>query len=176
MIKPIKKPVDNGTVLFSQLEAGLSIDPHNLNDALAEQPTLFYHVAKQLALEISRRDAAKQTLAEVEASADQGIRDHAETNEFKLTEKDVESQKRLDPNVQQCIKVLADLEYRTRRLTALKDAFQERGYALKGLVDLYSISYYAESTGPSKQLKNVQAELTMQEIARTRSKLKSTSK
>lgn len=129
---------------IEDLEAALLIDEHALEEACREQPDFFYAVAKLLALETSRRDGAAHALKDVEAVADQQIRDDAEKMVAKVTEKEVESLKRTDPNVLAARNKLMELERRVGTLTALKEAWTQRNYMLRQLVDLHTAAYYGD--------------------------------
>ena len=129
---------------IEELEQALSIEEHALEDECRAQPDSFYHVAKQLALVISRRDAAKQSLEEEEARADGDIRRAAEQEDEKVTETQVKSMVKIDKAVVTARKSLSELNLKVGVLSALKESFQQRSYALSHLVDLYIHNYYGE--------------------------------
>jgi hypothetical protein len=133
---------------IAELNKRLHIDKHALDECLQEQPELFYHCAEQLALTISLRDEAKTNLANVEAKVDDQIRtDAREARESdpknKITEKEVESQKQLNPKVQAAHNKLSELSLEVGKLYALKEAFIQRLEALKALTKLHSDNAYA---------------------------------
>lgn len=132
--------------LTSRLETGLKIDKFNLDEELVQQPQLLYEVSSQLSLYTSRRDAAKQQLQNAEAAADNAIRRRASKREQRITEREIESRKRSDPEVEQANKVYLDLCYACNMLAGLKEAFQQRSYVLKDLVSLFVANYYSESS------------------------------
>jgi hypothetical protein len=147
---------------FRDLETSLAIDEHALEEALRDQPETFYKVSKALALVVSRRDAAKQALADAEATADLEIRDDAREEEVraaresvrakdksaaapskvKLTEGEVRARVMLTPGVLAARDRLTALSEEAGKLSALKEAFQQRSYALKDLTALYIANYY----------------------------------
>lgn len=135
--------------LLVQLEEGLQIDEYALDDALVTQPDSFYRVSKQLALLISRRDAKKQELAEEEAKADAELRETAVKHKDKVTETEVKNMIRLDRDVQKVSTEFLDLNREVGELTALKEAYQQRSYVLKDLVQLYIANYYTNADGSS---------------------------
>lgn len=142
-----------------ELEDALRIDEHALEEALRDQPSMFYRVSKAFALEMSRRDAAKQALADAEARADLDIRDEAReeearvvgkgkeaaTSKIKLTEGEVRARVQLSAEVVIARDALAARFDAVAKLTALKEAFQQRSYALKDLASLYVANYYTAS-------------------------------
>ena len=136
---------------IQELEQDLTIDEHALEEALQSQAEAFYRVSKALAMEISRRDGAKQHLQTVEAQADLLIRAKAEEKSIKISVAEVDAHKRLDHDV-----VLASLEYmrfndQVNKLIALKEAFQMRSYALKDLCALYIANYYTATEHSTSQ-------------------------
>ena len=131
--------------LINTLEAKLQIDPHALDTALREHPDLFYKVASELALAISNRDESKQNLDEIEAVVDLEIRAESARLGEKTTEKEVESHKKTDKRVMSANDVFIEEKLNTARWTALKDAYEQRSYALSKLVDLYLANYYSSN-------------------------------
>src|SRR5262245_24296743 len=82
-----------------ELEDALKIDEHGLDDALLEQPDIFYRVARTLALMISRRDLAKVELSDRESTVDLAFRRDAQIAEDKITEAEVKNNVRQDKEV-----------------------------------------------------------------------------
>lgn len=130
------------TISIEQLEKGLLIDEHALDDELIRHPHLFYLVSKRLTLLVSRRDAKKQELAEVEARVDGDIRETAQKHKDKMTDTAVKQLVKLDDDVVKTTKELLELNRQVGVWTALKEAFQARSYVLKDLVNLYVANYY----------------------------------
>ena len=130
-----------------ELEAGLRINEHELDGALQEQPELFYHVAKELALMISQRDQAKQHLAEIEAEVVVALNEKARANDEKVTVKEIESLKDTDEDVLAAAKNFYQLSAMVGKLGALKEAYVQRSYVLKDMVTLYVNNYYGSGDG-----------------------------
>jgi len=130
---------------FRELEAALRIDEYALEGALREQPELFYRVSKAYALAISRRDAAKQALQDAEAEADLLVRGDAQEDDRKITEGEVRAKVQTDGKVVRARDALNAQSELVGKLSALKDAFQQRSYALKDLAGLYVANYYSAS-------------------------------
>lgn len=131
---------------IDELQKALAIDRDALEDALLEQSDLLYRASQKLSLWISRRDATKQQLQIVEAKADEKIRHDAAVAGEKITEREVDAQKRLDPKVQLLQDELSRHNHTLAQFSNLKEAFQQRGYALKELVALWCANYYAQSS------------------------------
>src|SRR3990172_5573548 len=145
-------------------EDGLQIDEHGLEDALQIQVTSYYAVSKQLSLEVSRRDAAKQYLKSVEARVDSKIRRKAKDDGEKITEPGVEARRISDEEVLAAPPILMDAEARVRDITALKDAYTQRSYVLKDMVSLWISNYYggSEDERANRTVRNSKAETTKQ--------------
>ena len=132
---------------ITDLEAGLRINEHELDGALQEQPELFYHVAKELALMISQRDQAKQRLAEIEAEVVVTIKEQARSQDLKITDKEVDAKKETNEDVLAAAKDFYQLSAMVGKLGALKEAYVQRSYVLKDMVALYINNYYGSGDG-----------------------------
>jgi len=128
---------------IEEFEDGLRIDEDALDEGLQRQPSLFYNVAKELTLLISRRDEAKRILAEVEAEVDTEIRDDASHDDKKITEKEVASLKALDKRVTEAQRKLSLLSTEVGKWAALKEAYGHRLEALKSMARLHLSNYYS---------------------------------
>lgn len=129
------------------LEKGLAIDEHALNEGVVAQPELFYKVSQQLALQISLRDDAKHTLEVVEAEVDQTIRLVHRKEETKVTENEIRANVATHRDTLAATKELSKYNRRVGELSALKEAFNQRNFMLKGLIDLYIGNYYGNVEG-----------------------------
>lgn len=127
---------------LEDLEEKLLIDEHQLEREWQDQPQRYHQVAKELAYAISERDAAAQSLKETEAEVDGFIRAEAEERDEKITEKAVESKRRMDRSVIAAQRKLSDLSLRVGLLQALVGSFAHRRDALENLVKLYLAHYY----------------------------------
>ncbi len=128
-----------------ELEAALAIDQHALDEALVGQPEAFYRVSKAYAMEVSRRDAAKQALGDAEATADLIVRKEAAEDDRKITEGEVRATVQTMPEVVAARQRLHELGETAGKLAALKEAFGQRSYALKDLTGLFLANYYTAS-------------------------------
>lgn len=159
---------------FRALEMALAIDENALNEALCAQPDLFYRVSKAYALQMSRRDAAKQALQDAEAAADLAERDAAQREDRKVTEGEIKARVQIDPQVAAARARLASLGEEVAKLSALKEAFQQRSYALKDLAGLYIANYYSASehsggnVAAYRDREAAQGRERMSEVRRTR--------
>lgn len=155
---------------FRELEGALRIDEHALEEALRDQPMLFYRVGAAYAMEISRRDAAKQALQDAEAESDLGVRREAQEDERKITEGEVRAMVQIDGGVVRARARLNQLSESVGRLAALKEAFQQRSYALKSLCELYVANYFSgsEQRGAERLVANADADRVKREMSKLR--------
>jgi hypothetical protein len=153
---------------LAELEAELQIDENNLDQCLVAQPGLYWQVAKRHAIAVSDHEAAKKSMAEIEAEIDLEIRKTARNRENRIIEKEIESRKRKDPRLERAVRKMLSLKHEAQLLDALKETFQMRSYAIKELVQLYIASYYEESSQDKAQrsLRGEKVEQRRMEIAR----------
>jgi hypothetical protein len=135
----IKKPS------ITDLEKGLLIDKDALDEAIENQPDLFYHVSQELAYLISERDAAKQAVENTESEADVSIRQLVKKSTDKVTESEIKARINNHKKVRDATDDYLNLCRKVGQYTALKEAFQQRGYALNKLVDLYTAGYFGDA-------------------------------
>lgn len=157
--------------LYQRLSAKLRIDRNQLEDELVDQAEIFEELGGHLSLLISRRDAAKQFLSDTEAHIEGSIRKSARDQEAKTSAREVEAKVRVSANVQKAYRTFARLSYAVGQFAALKEAFQQRSYALSKIVDLYLAHYYS-TTGTSRTggegLKTARADKARTEMSRMR--------
>lgn len=162
---------DDGVVIeIDELERELKIDENALEESLQAQPLLFYQVAKQLALQISRRDQAKQGLSEIEAEIDLEIREMFRKDERKVTEREIDAEKTKDKSVVAAHKSYAELGTSVGQLSALKEAYMQRGYVLREMVALYLANYYGSdpTIKAPGEMRNRQASEAKSELNKAR--------
>lgn len=136
--------------LIADLEGSLKIDQHALDEALIQQPDLFYRVSKELTLAVSRRDLAKQELEELIAELGNDVRVTAVRNEEKVTEGGIKEKVTMDNSVKRAEREMLSHSRIVGQLTALKDAYVQRSYMLKDLAGLYVANYYTDSAGSGR--------------------------
>jgi len=151
-------------VSLEQFEDALRINEDQLNEALEEQPDLVYRVSQVLALQISRRDAAKQWLANQEAVIDAQLRRTSALGKERVTDKAIEAQRRVSVNVVNATNQLLRMEHSVRQWQNLKEAFIQRGHALRELVALYVNNYYA--AGGSVTMRNASMDMVREHYKR----------
>jgi CRP-like cAMP-binding protein len=158
-------------ITIKDLEHALSIDKNAIDEALLQQPDLFYRVSQQLAEAISLRDASKQKRDETEAEIDFNIRRLAETANQKTTESKIENEKRLNQKVIEASNELGLHNKEVNKWAALKEAYIQRSHALKSLVELYIAGYFGSTvSNASERMKDNRAETNMKAMAAIREK------
>ena len=135
---------------------GLRIDKLNLDDALVEQPELFFHVASQQVMASSRRDQAKEYSKRVDAGLFMRIRQEMIDEGERPTEITVNA--RVESHKDHTVERDAYLELMKEAdlWLALKEAFMQRSYMLKDLASLHITNYYATSSVRGGDAREVQ--------------------
>jgi hypothetical protein len=124
----------------ADLEARLVINQHQLEDERRTQHDKFYLVAKQLALAISRRDAAKKHIKELDARLSEEVR----RSDSQLKVKDVADKVLLHPEMIDASDELLEGAKQVDLWEALKEAYEQRNDALKDLIRLYLSEHFGE--------------------------------
>lgn len=127
-------PVDNSNLL--------EIDKHNLDEEIIRQPVLFQEVADACAEAESERDFMKHELGVIDAKIDGEVRAELQT---KATEGMVKSRIQADKRHVAAFTDWLEAKKRSDKLEGLKESLKQRSYALRGLVALYTSSYYEEA-------------------------------
>lgn len=144
--------VDESYKKLDELDVLLRIDKNVLDDALLEQPDIFYRVSTASALATSRRDAAKRELEEVTAKlTTEAWADARRADDKKITKGEIESEVLLDPDVKDAQKDLTEWTLLAARWSALVESFKQRSKVLPELVALYLAGYFGERTGSKER-------------------------
>lgn len=128
-------PQPRSTATIAELEAALHIDTFDLTNATADQPELFYRVAKRMGALVAERDTAKLAIEEAESEAQASIRDNVPSGQ-KITVGEVEALVRLDPQVKAANQRLLAISRTLSEVQALKEAYSQRKSSLTDLVEL----------------------------------------
>lgn len=152
---------------LSELRAALRIDRFNLDEDVERQPELFFEVAEAAALARSEQDLAKDSVDEVESRLDVHVREKAERNDERITEKEIKARIRQHPERAAAMKNYLGLKLETERLDQLRDSFKQRGYMLRELVQLYLSNYYqdASASGSSRGVRDARADDVQRRLA-----------
>lgn len=136
----------NSKSLLGDLEDALRFDKNHMDDALIEQPDLFYHVSREYASAISERDGLKLEIGELGAELDKSIRDGAIRAQEKTTETGIQKQIDTTPAMIDLRRRHLGAAHQADRWLALKEAYQQRAYALKDLAGLWVAGYFTSSS------------------------------
>jgi hypothetical protein len=134
----------------------IMIDRNALDEMWVMQPQIYHDIAERTAMEISRRDEAKDMLREIEATIDAELREAADIDfqkngVKKPTETAIKNMVRDDVRWKRANKAHAELEGNVALLGALKESFMQRRYALQDLVTLHVSGYGMDaSSKPSR--------------------------
>lgn len=137
------------------LQDAIRIDKYGLDEELVRQPATYLQVANGLALHTSYRDQAKDDLKQAEAEADQRVRARLEKNGVKITEPLVEREVDLDRSVGDARQRYRDACLEADKWSALRDAWLQRSYALKDLVQLHVSAYNTTPTSTAGSKRDV---------------------
>jgi membrane-bound lytic murein transglycosylase len=146
----------------------LRIDEHALEVEWRDFPTLVSEIGEAAINAISDRDEAKIFLEETEAEVDKELREDAAASETKTTEKEIESQKKLDNRVRVANASFMKKKHAAALLQVLKDSFEQRSYALSKLTDLFLANYYGSvksGNGGAPGVKDVASHRVKEELA-----------
>jgi hypothetical protein len=147
---------------LDQMQRNLAIERDSLERSCMKQPDFLYEVAEQVAQHRSRRDAIKKELEEKEASLYISFRHNASVREERVTEAEIKAQMTVDRAHQVLTNQLAEANELLARWEVLKEAFSQRSYMLRELVQLYLARYYGD---PARS-----AETRMREFASERTR------
>jgi|SRR6202035_271314 len=129
--------------LLEELKGALVIDKNDLDEELTRFSEIFHEVSERLVLLISERDAAKKDLSEIEAVVDAELRNEAYKADVKTTEREIESNKKLDKRVKRAHDQVLYLSLLVGKFAALKESLDKKSYMLRALCDLFSSNYFS---------------------------------
>jgi uncharacterized membrane protein YheB (UPF0754 family) len=140
----------------------LQIDKHALDECVMQQPHLFFQVSEAFMQAAAKRDALKEELAVVDAKLDAEVREDLEKSDIKITEAKVKSNIGTDKRHEAAFRKYIAAKEHADVLMALKDAFQQRSYMLRDMVQLYATNYFEDSSMSSRDLTRDKVEYTRQ--------------
>lgn len=130
-------------------EKDLAIDKYALDEMLVAQPELYWRVSEQCIHWLAQRDRNKDTLATVQAKVATEYRADCLEGGVKTTEGIVAEHVIQDAEVQEAMLAYQESKTEYERANSLKEAFMQRGYALKELAGLMTSTYgMADSARP----------------------------
>ncbi len=152
MVKREKAKIeeDDAESFLARMRQAMLIDKHGLDEMWVEQPGLYLEVAERLALEISLRDEAKDAVNDIIAELDPVVREAHADDEKKPTETAIKNEIAADRKVVRAKENMRQLERNVGVLSALRDAFSQRRYALQDLTSLHLGGYYQSNSGAAR--------------------------
>lgn len=154
---PINLDVWPDALLFEELERGLAIDEHALDAASLQHSDLFYRVSKGLTKYSNLRDEAKAAVADIESDTDLAVRASVPEGQ-RTTEREIANLVAQEPRVKTARKRLAELSAIVSKYASLKEAYMQRSYALRGLIDLYTAGYFGDPAQHSRDMRTERSE------------------
>lgn len=153
-VKKNEDPVDQFN-LMEEYEQGLRIDKNSLDEEWLAQPELFYRVSKQHARFLSDKESLKVDIEILEAQLYSSIRQQMEEevgdSKQRITEAAIKSKVAATPEMQRLVRAHMQASERAASMLALKESYQQRSYALKDLVNLYTSNYFTVESGSKSQ-------------------------
>jgi hypothetical protein len=133
-----------GGVSLEEFRTHLTINKESLDEDITVQSDLFFRVSEAYAFACSRRDAAKEQVKQVDAKMDLEIRQDAVDNGVKLTEGKITNLVAASVEHLEAASEHLDFIEEVNIFGSLKEAFSQRSYMLRELVELYCVGYYSD--------------------------------
>jgi len=131
---------------IDKLKQLLAINKNSLDDEISRQPMLFYEVAEACVAAAAERDARKEDLATIDAELDGLSRTLLSRREEKVTEAMVKNTIQTNAKHEAAFNAYMQAKTESDLLSAMKDAFGQRGYMLRDMAQLYVASYFEQSS------------------------------
>lgn len=139
---------------YDEYRGKLLIDKNAMDDMWLDQPRIVQEIGERLALEISRRDEAKDDLADVTATLDAEVRELHADDEKKPTETALKNEIKQDKTYKAALARQRALELNVSRLQTLSTSFHQRRYALQDLTTLWVSGYFTSNSGAVKDARD----------------------
>ena len=127
---------------FEQLEQTLQIDLNKLDEVRVEHVQLFYAVSKGYRHALDCRDSIKKEQKEIYGEQYFKAKEIVETEHGKSTEAMIKAQLDIIPECIESNDLLLKAESDLNSWIALKEAYEQRSFALSSLVELYLSGYF----------------------------------
>lgn len=127
---------------FEELEQALQIDLNNLDEARVNHVQLFYAVSKGYRTALNVRDSVKKIRQEVYGEQYFEAKALVEADHGKSTEALIKAQLDILLPCKDINDTLLKAEVSLNSWTALRDAYEQRSFALSSLIELYLAGYF----------------------------------
>lgn len=128
----------------------LLIDKYRLDDELERQALHMFEVGELYAEQVSVRDSLKERIDTVDAEIAEKFRKSAAISGDKLTEANLQQKIAMHPQHLEAHEEFLLAKKSAEILGSLKDAFVQRGLALRELASLYTSNYFSNEPIKSK--------------------------
>lgn len=128
---------------YGSLVRELEIDKNDLDNLLQKHPGYIASIGERVAELVSIRDGMKDRIKMAEAQAAVDLRRKDERNREKQTEAAYKALVDLDEDRGKAFRLHLDVAREVSRWESLRDAFQERGHALRLLGQLFAAGYWS---------------------------------
>jgi DNA-directed RNA polymerase subunit L len=128
------------TVDIDEFRKYLKIDKQALDDEVMQQPSLFFEVSEAYTLAVAERDALKEELNVTDAKY---FLNHRRSDP-KATDTAIKNRVSIENGHQQAFTEYLEAKEYADKLSALKDAFNQRSEMLKALGRLYASNYFEQ--------------------------------
>jgi len=159
---------------IGHLEQQMIIDKDGLDECLVQQPVLYSKVSQEYAVAVSRRDEQKDRVKQVEAHLSLQFRQDTLVKGEKATEKTIEAMVLTSDERTRAVAKYNASTLELEMWQALKEAYQQRAYALKDLAGLYVAGYFGSAAVHGNAARTMQerdanvAKVAMNEARRNR--------
>lgn len=143
--------------IVEELRKSIGIDKHNLDEEFTRAPELFRQIAEMFAeaqidqasikvdIENAEADLYIQFRQQAEDEREKQIQ--AEEKPEKVTDTAINRKVNTSPRLRKLQRSLLEAAKRVSELGALKESYQQRGYALNNLTSLYTANYWQRESG-----------------------------
>ncbi len=157
---------------FDLIKARLEINKHDLDEENVRHPQLIFEIVKELAMSNEDRDRRKRDLERVYSKLDQGFRDVPE-GQKKPAESQIKEMIIREDEYQEAQEELAAAVTISALWEGALEAARARGYALRGLGELYLAQYFArESSGGGYEERNRRKDIAAGRVRDEQAKLR----
>lgn len=143
--------------LIKELQRGLGIDKDNLDQEFTRAPELFYRVSDLHSRAQLDQASIKVDIENAEADLYIQFRQQAEDEREKeiaagekpekVTDTAINRKINASNKIRKLQRALMEASERVSKLGALKESYQQRGYALNNLTTLYTSNYWQKESG-----------------------------
>lgn len=129
--------------LYNECSSSVRFDKNDLDTAILHHSELVFVIGEAVARHTSIRDEAKKRMEESYAENSLAIREQCVEEGRKVTEDTIKQLTLLDPTYKQDCNTYLKAKWECEVWTALKEAFNTRGYMIRDIGELWKASYFS---------------------------------